>query len=216
MVVGVGVKMSSVQQLYELAEPLSLAEKDPDGMAKLRDNYVGLLEGTKVADVATKRLCGQFIARFFAHFPDAGAEALDAFFDLCEDEDDGVRLQAIRDLPVLCKVLKEFHPKIVDVLAQLLQTEEEAELRTIQGALMQLYKREAAATLKGLFCQVRTGSDEAREKVIRFLSEKLVDQLAGRDAEMTLLLEIKGAVKACEPEDFTRLMSVVDRTKIPS
>ncbi len=97
--------MTSVQELYELAEPLSLAEKKPEEMAKLKDNYVKMLQGTKSDDVKTKKICGQFIARFFAHFPDESGDALDAFFDLCEDEDDGVRHQAIR-VRVMLVVIK--------------------------------------------------------------------------------------------------------------
>ncbi len=93
--------MASVQQLYELAEPLSQAERDPAKMAPLKDHYVRLLAGTKSPDGATKRLAGQFIARFFAHFPDCGAVALDAFFDLCEDEEEAVRLQVKKQNPVL-------------------------------------------------------------------------------------------------------------------
>ena len=34
-----------------------------------------------------KRLASQFIARFFKHFPDLAEEAIDALFDLCEDDD---------------------------------------------------------------------------------------------------------------------------------
>ena len=38
-----------------------------------------------------KRLASQFIARFFRHFPDLAEQALNAQFDLCEDEDMHVR-----------------------------------------------------------------------------------------------------------------------------
>lgn len=38
-----------------------------------------------------KRLASQFIARFFRHFPDLAEQALNAQFDLCEDEDQHVR-----------------------------------------------------------------------------------------------------------------------------
>lgn len=34
-----------------------------------------------------KRLASQFITRFFKHFPNLGAQALEAQLDLCEDED---------------------------------------------------------------------------------------------------------------------------------
>jgi hypothetical protein len=34
-----------------------------------------------------KRLASQFITRFFKHFPNLAAQALEAQLDLCEDED---------------------------------------------------------------------------------------------------------------------------------
>lgn len=34
-----------------------------------------------------KRLASQFIARFFKHFPKLANKAMEAHFDLCEDED---------------------------------------------------------------------------------------------------------------------------------
>ena len=145
----------SSSEVYELAESLAKCEKDAKAMAQLSSSYLRLLRGTKSPDPFIRKKVGNFIARFFAHFPGCGSEALEAFFDLCEDDDDQVRLTAIRELPFLCKVLKEYLPKIVDVLAQLLQTEDEAELRMIQSALSQLYKKEVSGTLKGLFSQVR-------------------------------------------------------------
>ncbi len=52
-------------------------------------------------------------------------------------------------------MLKEYLPKIVDVLAQLLQTEQKEELKIITTALTTLFRRDAKGTLKGLFSQVR-------------------------------------------------------------
>ena len=38
-----------------------------------------------------KRLASQFIARFFKYFPGLAAQAINAMFDLCEDDDVMVR-----------------------------------------------------------------------------------------------------------------------------
>ena len=43
-----------------------------------------------------KRLASQFIARFFKYFPGLAEPALDAVFDLCEDEDVNVSLKSKR------------------------------------------------------------------------------------------------------------------------
>lgn len=48
--------------------------------------YKVIISGVK-GNSSAKRLASQFIARFLKHFPDLAEEAVDALFDLCEDED---------------------------------------------------------------------------------------------------------------------------------
>ena len=110
------------------------------------EQYKIILQGVQ-GDSNTKKLASQFIARFFAKFPTLGNDALDAILDLCEDEDIDIRKQAIKDLPILCRDMKEFLPKIADVLSQLLQTEDKSEIVVVQNSLMSLFRRDA----KGIF-----------------------------------------------------------------
>ena len=119
------------------------------------------MNGVK-GDGNTKKLASQFIARFFAKFPNLANQALDAILDLCEDEDVDIRKQAIKDLPLLCRDVKEFLPKIADVLSQLLQTEDKSEIVVVQNSLMSLFRKDAKGTLVGLFSQVRNGGDVVR------------------------------------------------------
>ena len=51
-----------------------------------KEAYRVIISGVK-GNSNTKRLASQFISRFLKHFPDLAEEALDALFDLCEDED---------------------------------------------------------------------------------------------------------------------------------
>ena len=44
--------------------------------------------------------------------------------------------------------MKEFLPKIADVLSQLLQTEDKGEIVVIQNSLMSLFRRDAKGDLK--------------------------------------------------------------------
>ena len=50
------------------------------------DAFKVIMSGVK-GEGNAKRLASQFIARFFKHFPDLAEEAIDALFDLCEDDD---------------------------------------------------------------------------------------------------------------------------------
>ena len=101
-----------------------------------------ILNGVK-GDNNTKKLSSQFISRFFSKYPTLANDSLDAILDLCEDEDVDIRKQAIKDLPTLCREMKEFLPKIADVLSQLLQTEDKGEVVVIQNSLMSLFRRDA-------------------------------------------------------------------------
>lgn len=51
-----------------------------------------------------------------------------------------IRKQAIKDLPQLCKDTKEHTPKIADILAQLLITEDVTELQQVHQSLLTLAK----------------------------------------------------------------------------
>ena len=106
------------------------------------DQFKTILNGVK-GDNNTKKLSSQFISRFFSKYPTLANDSLDAILDLCEDEDVDIRKQAIKDLPTLCREMKEFLPKIADVLSQLLQTEDKGEVVVIQNSLMSLFRRDA-------------------------------------------------------------------------
>jgi hypothetical protein len=48
-----------------------------------------------------------------------------------------------QDLPLLCRDKKEFLPKIADILSQLLQTDDIAEVVVVQNSLMTLFRKDA-------------------------------------------------------------------------
>ncbi len=52
---------------------------------------MSILSGTK-SGAKEKQLASQFITRFFCYFPKEMPLAIDAIFDLCEDEDISVSL----------------------------------------------------------------------------------------------------------------------------
>lgn len=109
---------------------------------QFESDYKTILSGVRGDDRA-KRLSSQFIVRFFSKFPSLSSAALDAILDLCEDDAVDIRKQAIKDLPNLCREMKEYLPKIADVLSQLLQTDDSSELQVIQTSLMSLLRKDA-------------------------------------------------------------------------
>lgn len=163
-----------IEKLYEFGERLSEA-KDKSQNAK---DYEGIISVARNS-IKTKQLAAQLIPRFFKHFPSLSDKAVDAQFDLCEEEDLGVRVQAIRGLPLFCKDTPEYVSKIVDILVQLLIAEENVERDAVQKALMSLLRLDVKASLTALFKHIKTNPNEPspdeniRERVLSFIRDKV-------------------------------------------
>jgi len=203
--------MATVEQLYKDCETLDNA-KDKAGEEK--EAYQSILSGVQGGN-AEKRLASQFIVRFFHHFDSLAENALNAMFDLCEDEDVAIRKQAIKDMPTICKVNKEFLPRIADVLTQLLQTDEPTELSIVQTALLALFKIDPKGMLGGLFSQILQGEEFVREQAIKFLANKIKKLASGeggtfaKDVEEYLLEESKKVLQDVTGEEFILFMKLL-------
>lgn len=156
-----------VEKLYEFGQRLA----DPSG-TKNESDYVGIISAAK-GSTKSKQLAAQLIPRFFKHFPNLSSEAINAQLDLCEEDELGIRVQAIRGLPLLCKDTPRHLPKIADVLGQLLLAEESLEKDAVQKALMSLLRQDPKASLTALFEHVESPDENVREKVLLFVKDKV-------------------------------------------
>ncbi|GFZ12415.1 apoptosis inhibitory protein 5 [Actinidia rufa] len=133
---------SDVERLYEYGERLN-ESKDKSQHAS---DYEAILKLAKEGSIKVKQLSAQLIPKFFKFFPSFSQDALDRQFDLCIDEELGVRVQAIRGLPLFCKDNPEHLSKIVDVLGQLLgqllPAGENVERDAVHKALMTLLRQD--------------------------------------------------------------------------
>ena len=84
-----------IEKLYEYGEQLNNAK---DKSQNVQD-YQGIIDAAKTS-VKAKQLAAQLIPKFFKFFPDLSSPALDTHLDLVEAEELGVRVQAIRGLPL--------------------------------------------------------------------------------------------------------------------
>jgi len=149
------VEVPNLERMYECGDVLANAK----GLSfkAHKGEYEEILAAVKGADNC-KRLSSQFIARFFAQFPDLAEQSIDAMLDLCEDGNVDIRKQAIKDLPTLCRDQHSKNlPKIVDVLTQLLQSEDQGEITIIQNSIMTLIRRDTKSAIIGIFSQIHTG-----------------------------------------------------------
>ncbi|KAJ4830682.1 hypothetical protein Tsubulata_027994 [Turnera subulata] len=159
-----------IEKLYEFGERLSESKDKSQNVA----DYKGIIDAAKTS-IKTKQLAAQLIPRYFKFFPDLSGEAVDTLLDLIEEDELGVRVQAIRGLPLFCKDTPEYIPKIVDILVQILNTEETVERDAVHKALMSLLRQDAKASLSALFkhLNVDEGNDEFRERVLNFIRDKV-------------------------------------------
>ncbi|MBA0569294.1 hypothetical protein Golob_006734, partial [Gossypium lobatum] len=140
-------------------------------------DYEGVIDATKTS-LKAKQLAAQLIPRFFKFFPNLSSRALNAHFDLIEEEDLAVRVQAIRGLPLFCKDTKEYISKIVDILGQLLTADEIVERDAVHKALMSVLRQDVKESLTALFKHIwnveePSQDDTIRDKVLCFIRDKV-------------------------------------------
>ncbi|PSR96386.1 Apoptosis inhibitor 5-like protein, partial [Actinidia chinensis var. chinensis] len=169
---------SDVERLYEYGERLN-ESKDKSQHAS---DYEAILKLAKEGSIKVKQLSAQLIPKFFKFFPSFSQDALDRQFDLCIDEELGVRVQAIRGLPFFCKDNPEHLSKIVDVLGQLLgqllPAGENVERDAVHKALMTLLRQDIKTSLTVLFKYIGNPDEPSieesiREKVLCFIRDKV-------------------------------------------
>ncbi|OWM77377.1 apoptosis inhibitor 5-like protein API5 [Punica granatum] len=162
-----------IEKLYEFGERLN---ESKDKSQNVKD-YQGIIDAAK-SSIKTKQLAAQLIPRFFKFFPDQSGPALERHLDLLEEEDLGVRVQAIRGLPLFCKDTPEYVPKIVYILVQLLAAEDFVERDAVHKAIMSLLRQDVKASLTTLFGRIANvdepSTDELiREKILSFIRDKV-------------------------------------------
>lgn len=208
------LKMDKVDKLYENYDILA----DPKNKASEHEaEYLEILQSVK-GDTSEKMLSCQFIPRFLKDFPHLAEKALDAQLDLVEDDDVSIRKHAVKYLPSFCKESKEFITKISDILSQMLQSEDSAELATVHTALMTILKLDVRATLHGIFIQISSTEDEViRKRAIQFLSTKfkfLPPELATKEVEEYVLDACRKVFPKISGEDFLSLLPLLSNLKI--
>lgn len=198
----------TVEMLYKsfgvLADAKEKASEHPEA-------YETILKGFE-GNQAAKRLAAQFISRFFKFFSSKADDAINAIFNLCEDEDISIRRAAIKEFPNICKGDISQLPRLADVLVQLMQSDDSGELSTVNTALVALFKLNAKGTLKGLYSQLHQGDELIRENAISFLCTKLKtfpEDVMTKEVEEYVLEETKKIMEDVTGDEFHQLIKVI-------
>eukprot|EP00753_Platysulcus_tardus_P014021 PLAT3985.1.p2 GENE.PLAT3985.1~~PLAT3985.1.p2 ORF type:complete len:533 (+),score=366.96 PLAT3985.1:146-1744(+) len=136
--------------------------------------------------------------------------------DLCEKEQLGVRIHAIRGLAAIAKDTEESAGKVADVLGQLLQSEVPLELKEVRGALSALVAEKPREVLAALFKHVGAEEGALRQLNLAFIRESMQGSLKGAfaaDEELPgwLLEQVKAVMEGVSADDFKTLFSLLTR-----
>ncbi|CAK9148210.1 unnamed protein product [Ilex paraguariensis] len=163
-----------IEKLYEYGEKLNEAKDKGQHV----EDYENIIKASTSTSIKARQLAAQLIPRFFKFFPGLSVNAVDAHLDLCEAEELGIRVQAIRGLPLFCKDTPEHLSKIVDILAQLLTAEENVERDAVHKALLSLLRQDVEASLTALFKHIESvdepiTDENLRERTLIFIRDKV-------------------------------------------
>ncbi|XP_052865903.1 apoptosis inhibitor 5 homolog isoform X1 [Anopheles cruzii] len=202
-----------IETLYKNYEILSDAKEK---IAEHEAEYREILDAVKGSD-KEKRLASQFIGKFFKHFPSLAERAINSQLDLCEDEDAQIRRQAIKDLPQLCRENTDHTPRIADILAQLLVTEDAVELQQAHQSLLTLAKYDAVGMLTGIFSQIVDGDETTRFRNFQFVNNKVMklgSEVITKLVEDFIIAEIKKISQDVTADEFHMCMAILSQTKL--
>ncbi|ODM95907.1 Apoptosis inhibitor 5 [Orchesella cincta] len=203
---------AAIEKMYKIYEQLNSAEDK-----SLLEHQFGELLTAVHGSEKEKRLSSQFITRFLEYFPRLEEKAINSLLDLCEDDDVSIRKQAEKDLITVCKKLPHVVPKIADVFAQLMQTNDNSELSVIHNSLVSLLHINAKSAIVGLYAQIKTGEPVVKDRCFKFLTAKLKDlgpEIINLEFEKRLLSETRRILPDLTGEEFKVAMALLNDSKI--
>jgi len=205
--------MVTVDKLYDLYNVISAAKGKESEHQK---EYEQILTGVK-GDVGARKITAQFISRYFATFPELEEQSLDALFDLCEDDDSNIRKQSIASLGVVCRGKPGLVPKISDILAQLLQVDDAAEINCVNSSLVAVLRVHVKGAVTGLFYQLENNPSEViRERVLRFMIAKVptLGDVFTKEVQIFVFQEVKKVLNKATAVDLDLYMELMHKMPV--
>ncbi|KAH8116616.1 hypothetical protein DFH11DRAFT_1221980 [Phellopilus nigrolimitatus] len=195
----------------EVKEYFRRAERNPDRRGPLRkEAFKRLLGFAHAEDALHKKLVTEKVKEYFVDFPDLQDEAINAVYDLCEDQDQEIRIAGYSAITSVSRVDRNWLLRNADVLVQLLQSDDDREVTVVKRALQEHVDLDARRTLQVLSDQcVYDAADLAdederalrarlRSLVLQFLVEKyrvcVARVVRESDVEDILLKGMTGAI----------------------
>ncbi|KAG6874454.1 hypothetical protein C0995_010362 [Termitomyces sp. Mi166 len=202
------------EQERDIKDQLRKAKGHPDKTGSLRKNTLKrLIDLTHSPHPNLKIIAAQNISFFFTDFPELEEEAINAVYDLCEDQTPSVRIEGYTAVTELSRANNRLVSRNADVLLQLLQSDERDEVEIVKNALLEHLEMDAKVTL-GVFCDQMAPLDESmddEEKEIRDRLRKVVLKFLTQDARKVIVE--RHAVPGSEAEEtlIDNLLAVIPK-----
>ncbi|KAI9447167.1 apoptosis inhibitory protein 5-domain-containing protein [Russula earlei] len=182
------------EQEREALDLFDRAERRAPATSSLRrDALVHAIKLSHSPHASLKYLAAANIAKFFKAFPDFEEDAINAIYDLCEDQDQNIRIQGYKAVVQMSKEQPGWVERNVDVLVQLLQSDEPGEVAVVKTALIQHLELDSKVTLGVLCDQIVPPDDpmEDEDRAIRERLRRLVIAFLAEEAREPLLAQLR-------------------------
>ncbi|TFK54567.1 hypothetical protein OE88DRAFT_1625540 [Heliocybe sulcata] len=202
---------NQVEQEREIRELLRRADRHADRAGNLRrETLRKLIELAHSPYPTVKSLVASNIKNYIVDFPDMEDDAINAVYDLCEDPISKIRIEGYHAIVQVSRTQRKWIKRNADVLVQLLQSDEPAEVVVVKKALLEHLDMDAPVTL-GVLCDqimpLEEPSDE-EEQAIRERLRSLVIAFMTGDARRSIV-ERHAAKNNCEEILFDGLLQAV-------
>ncbi|THH02961.1 hypothetical protein EW145_g6651 [Phellinidium pouzarii] len=214
---------SNTTEDNELKEFFRRADRYPDRKGPFRrEAFRRLLSLAQVKNAAHKKMVTEKVKDYFVDFPDLQDEAINAVYDMCEDQDQTIRIAGYNAITSVSRADRSWLLRNADVLVQLLQSDDEKEVIVVKRALQEHIDLDPRSTLQVLADQcVFDAADLADEDerwlrmrlrglVLQFLAEKYrvcVARVVREPAVEDILL--KGMIGSIPHADLTEVQTIV-------
>ncbi|KAG5642830.1 hypothetical protein DXG03_002061 [Asterophora parasitica] len=204
-----------VTQERDIKDSIRRAKGIPDKTGSLRrETLKRLIDLTHSPHPSLKIIAAQNIRFLFNDFPELEEEAINAVYDLCEDQAPKVRIEGYTAITHLSNASHRLIRRNADVLLQLLQSDEADEVNVVKKALTEHLDMDPKVTLSVLCDQIAPEDDSAEEEersrlrdvVLKFLTgarRAIVERhaLPGSEAEEALVDALVTAIPKLELRD---------------
>ncbi|KAI6021545.1 apoptosis inhibitory protein 5-domain-containing protein [Pisolithus microcarpus] len=213
--------VDSDDKLKQIKAKVERAAQDTGSTSLRRGAFQELIQlvHSPHTSLQSKSYAAGQIPRFFNDFHDLEEEAINAVYDLCEDQDSKVRIDGYNAVTQVSYAQRKWVKRNADVLVQLLQCDEPEEAAVVKIALLKHLDMDPPAVL-GVMCdQVvpleedldeteRQTRERLRSLVITFLAtdalgvivEKYTDP-PGSEAEQTLVSQLTLSIRWLEIQE---------------